>query len=125
MHVSWTKSLESSLKERKWKMIKNLSGLLDRKQKGNVVFLLVLMIIGALLETGVVSLVLPLVQVIMSPNMIQDTSYLRVMYNLLGCDSNNEFLIMIIIALIAGYIIKNIFLYFMYYEQAKTFPTSP
>lgn len=100
-------------------MIKNLSGLLDRKQQGNVVFLLVLMIIGALLETGVVSLVLPLVQVIMSPNMIQDTSYLRIMYNLLGCDSNNEFLITIILALIAGYIIKNIFLYFMYYAQAK------
>jgi len=100
-------------------MIKNLSSLLDRKQKGNIVFLLVLMIIGALLETVVVSLVLPLVQVIMSPNMIQDTSYLRIMYNLLGCDSNNEFLIMIIVALIVGYIIKNLFLYFMYYEQAK------
>ena len=100
-------------------MIKNLSGLLDRKQKGNVVFLLVLMITGALLETGVVSLVLPLVQVIMSPNMIQDTSYLRIMYEFLGCDSNNEFLVMIISALIAGYIIKNVFLYFMYYEQAK------
>lgn len=100
-------------------MIRNLNGLLDRKQKGNVFFLLVLMIIGALLETVVVSLVMPLVQVIISPNMIQDTSYLRIIYQLLGCNSNNEFLIMIILALILGYIVKNTFLYFMYYEQSK------
>lgn len=100
-------------------MVKKLLGLLNRKQKANIVFLLVLMVIGALLETVVVSLVMPLVTVIMNPNMIHDTKWLKRIYDCLGCKTDNGFLIAIIITMIVGYAFKNIFLYFMYYQQAK------
>ena len=100
-------------------MVKKLLSLLNRNQKINVFLLLVMMIIGALLETVVVSLVLPLVSVIMDPNMIQNTGYLRFVYDLLDCSSENQFLIVIVCALIVGYLFKNIFLFFMYYAQAK------
>ena len=38
---------------------------------------------------------------------------------MLDCKTDNEFLIAIIITMIAGYAFKNVFLYFMYYQQAK------
>lgn len=100
-------------------MIKKLLGLMNRKQKINIGFLLMLMIIGALLETVVVSLVLPLVSVIMNPDMIHSNKWLNMVYAFLGCKTDNSFLIAIISAMIAGYVFKNIFLYYMYYQQAK------
>ena len=100
-------------------MFKKLLGLLNRSQKIHVFILLIMMIVGALLETGVVSLVLPLVSVIMDPDMIQNTGYLRFVYDLLGCSDENQFLIVIVCGLIAGYLFKNVFLFFMYYAQAK------
>lgn len=100
-------------------MVKKLLGLLDKDQKVKVCILLILMIFGALLETVVVSLVMPLISVIMNPNMIHNNNYLNVVYSFLGCRSNNQFLIFIICLLIGGYIFKNIFLFFMYYAQAK------
>ena len=92
---------------------------MNRKQKINIGFLLMLMIIGALLETVVVSLVLPLVSVIMNPDMIHSNKWLNMVYAFLGCKTDNSFLIAIISAMIAGYVFKNIFLYYMYYQQAK------
>ena len=92
---------------------------MDKKQKINIGFLLMLMIIGALLETVVVSLVLPLVSVIMNPDMIHDNKWLSMVYEFLGCDTDNSFLIAIIGVMIAGYAFKNVFLYYMYYQQAK------
>ena len=100
-------------------MIKKLLGLMDKKQKINIGFLLMLMIIGALLETVVVSLVLPLVSVIMNPDMIHDNKWLSMVYEFLGCDTDSSFLIAIIGVMIAGYAFKNVFLYYMYYQQAK------
>lgn len=100
-------------------MVKKLLGLLDRRQRIEVIGLLFMMIFGALLETLVVSMVMPLVTIIMNPNMIQETVYLKRFYDFFECRNNNQFLIIIICALIGGYIIKNIFLYFMYYAQAK------
>lgn len=100
-------------------MVKKLLGLMNRKQKANIGFLLVLMVIGAFLETIVVSLVMPLVTVIMNPNMIHDNKWLKMIYDCLGCKTDNGFLIAIIITMIVGYAFKNIFLYFMYYQQAK------
>ena len=83
---------------------------MDKKQKINIGFLLMLMIIGALLETVVVSLVLPLVSVIMNPDMIHDNKWLSMVYEFLGCDTDNSFLIAIIGVMIAGYAFKNVFL---------------
>lgn len=100
-------------------MVKKILSLLDRKQKTRVIGLLFMMIIGALLETVVVSMVMPLVTVIMNPSMIQENILLKTLYDTFGCSSDNQFLIIIICALIAGYIFKNVFLFFMYYAQAK------
>lgn len=100
-------------------MVKKLLGLLDRRQKTRVVGLLFMMIFGALLETVVVSMMMPLVTVIMNPDMIKGNTLLRMLYDGFGCRNNNQFLIIIICFMIAGYVFKNIFLFFMYYAQAK------
>lgn len=81
-------------------MAKKLLGLLDKDQKVNVFLLLIMMIFGALLETGVVSLVMPLVSIIMNPGMIQNNIYLNKVYSFLGCTSDNQFLVFIICLLI-------------------------
>lgn len=100
-------------------MLKKLLGLMNKRQKMNIVFLLVLMVFGALLETGVVSLIMPLVSIIVTPEMVSDNWALKWCYDILQCEDYNDFLLIIIWLMIGGYIFKNIYLYFMSYEQAK------
>lgn len=100
-------------------MVKNVLGLLNHKQKLNIVFLLILMVIGAFLETGVVSLIMPLVSIILDPSAVDDTKVIKIVYDWLQCDSYTQFLMIIIWSMFAGYIVKNVFLFFMNYQQAK------
>lgn len=100
-------------------VVKNLFSLLDKKQKVKVTILLIMMIIGALFETIGVSLILPLVSVIVNPNIIQENKIMSSIYEMFHMRSENVFLIMIICALIFVYIFKNAFLFLMYYVQAK------
>lgn len=101
------------------KVVNKLRRLITRKQKLNVLLLLMLMIISAFLEMSIVSLIIPLVSVIVNPNMIDENSVLSYFYNFFGLESKNEFLLVLVIIMIAGYLVKNSFIMFMYYVQAK------
>ena len=100
-------------------VVKNLQKLLNKKQKLKIAVLLVLMIIGALFEMAGVTLIIPLVTIIMNPSMIETNALLKYFYDLFHMQSKNQYLVLIICALMASYIIKNSYMLFMYYVQAK------
>ena len=100
-------------------VVKNLKKLLDQKQRIKIGILLVLMIIGALFETVGVTLIIPLVSIIMDPTMIETNSILHFFYELFHMESKNQYLILIVCALMLSYVIKNGFMLFLYYVQAK------
>ncbi len=87
------------------------------KQKRQMAGLFIMMLIGALLETMGTSLILPFIEVAMNPENALSHKSLRRIYDTLGMSDVNQFLIMIVIALIIVYLVKNIYLYIMYRTQ--------
>lgn len=100
-------------------MIKNLSKLLNKKQKVQFIILFFMMVFGGILETAAVTMIIPLVGIILDANSIHSNSFLNQIYYSLGLSNENQFLIVIILSMIFIYVFKNIFLLVMYYLQAK------
>ena len=97
----------------------SLFNLLNTHQKKRLLLLLLLMILGALLETLGISLILPVISVILDPDSIFSSHAMLYIYNFLGMESSRDFLIFLCVVLMAVYILKNIYLYFMYSVQYR------
>ncbi len=93
------------------KILKKLNVLLDKKQKWTMVWLLFLMLIGAVLEVASIGIVVPVVTIVMDENAIHDGGIVQTLYEALPVDNVRQFTIVIMLSLIAAFIIKNIFLF--------------
>ena len=96
------------------KILKRVYRVLDERQKKQVIGLVFLMLIGAALETIGTSLILPLITAATSPESVLGNKYMHAVYDFFHLDSVNSFMILCVILLIAVYVCKNVFLYFMY-----------
>lgn len=65
-------------------MLKKINYVLDRKQKINLLFLLLIIFVGAFVELLGVSSILPVVNVATSPETIEQTWYLSWLKQILG-----------------------------------------
>lgn len=104
-------------------IIRKLEAVLNKKQKKRVVVLLFMIIIGALLETLSVSMILPIVQAVVEPNAFETNELIIAVSGIFHITSLDDFVILMIIMLIAMFVIKNLYLLFMYYVQ-HTFVTN-
>lgn len=95
--------------------IRQLRYIFSRKQKIRLLFLSVMIVIGALFELLGITAILPFINVAMDPDSIQKKWYLTWLYERLGIDSANTFMAVLAFALIAIYLIKNIYLTIMNY----------
>ncbi len=100
-------------------MLKKISYVLDKRQKVNLFILLIIIFIGAFVELLGISAILPLVNVALKPDTIQDTWYLKLIWDILGFDKPSQMLMLLSIALIIIYIIKNIYVTMMYDLQYR------
>ena len=69
------------------KIYKKLMVLLDQKQKRTMVFLIFMMLIGAILETLGVSSIMPVMNVVMEENALENHEYLRVICEVFQIDN--------------------------------------
>ncbi|MDD6363052.1 MAG: ABC transporter ATP-binding protein [Lachnospiraceae bacterium] len=92
---------------------------LTKRQKRVMVILFAMMVVGAALETIGTSLILPLITAATSPESVSGNKYMRMISEHWHLESVNQFLILIIIALIIVFIAKNLYLFFMYYAQYR------
>ena len=69
-------------------ILKKLNVILNDKQKNRMKLLVVMMVIGALLETVSISLVLPIATVLTNPESVKGEGIVGGIYRLLGCISN-------------------------------------
>lgn len=97
--------------------IKKFSVVLNKKQKRNVVILLFLIVIGAVLETLGVSMILPIVTAVVDPDVFTENEIVVWISGLFGLETLEQFVILMIIALILIFVLKNAYLLFMYYVQ--------
>jgi len=103
------------------KIWKKMMVLLDRRQKRIMVGLVFLMLIGAVLETAGVGMVVPVMQVVMDENAIRDNEYLQVICRVLNLDQSNntQLMVLLMLALIGVFVLKNVFLFFQQKAQLK------
>lgn len=93
-------------------ILKKLNVLLDKKQKRTMVWLTLLMVIGAALQTAGVGMILPVVSLVMNKEALYEEGMLHNLFMLIGGGSELRFTILIMVALIFVFIVKNSFLYF-------------
>lgn len=99
-------------------IIKKLRVLLDRKQKRTMGGLIVLMIIGAFLQTAGVGMLVQAVNVVINPQALEKSGLVRAFYDFLGCSDFKSFSIIVMVLLIVIFAVKNIFLFV---QQKLTF----
>lgn len=100
-------------------VVKKLNALLDRKQKIKIALLMVMILIGGLLETLGVSLLMPLGTALTDEQAFQSNEYVQMFCGRFGIQDTKTLIIILLFALIAVFVGKNIFLLFLYYVQAK------
>ncbi len=93
-------------------ILKKLNRLLDRKQKKTMVWLTIMMVIGAGLQTAGVSMILPVVSLVMDKEALYKEGLLHELFVLVGGGSEIRFTVLVMLALIFVFIVKNLFLYF-------------
>lgn len=105
-------------------MLKQLVYIFSRKEKAEIVFLFLAAIVGSLLECLGVGVFMPFVNVLMDTSAIQNTWYLQFFYEKLHFQSAESFLTALTIAIIAIFVIKNVYLivekYFIYHFSYNT-----
>lgn len=111
------------------KTIKRINQLLDHKQKVTMVFLVFIMLIGAVLEALGITLIIPIMQAIIDPVSISNNEYhMGDLYRLTGAGSVREFAVLMMAAIIVVFALKNIYLFleqkillgFIYKNQFET-----
>lgn len=101
------------------KIYKKLMVLLDKRQKRTMVFLIFMMLIGAILETLGVSSIMPVMNVVMEENALENHEYLRVICEIFQIDNKRDLMILVLSSLICIFAVKNIFLFFQQKMQLK------
>ncbi len=94
------------------KIWKKMMVLMNRKQKWKMVQILIMMVIGAILETASIGLVVPAIQMIMKPSSVEGDGIIARAYRLTGFSNPTYFTVLILALIILGFVLKNVFLYF-------------
>ncbi|MCM1045127.1 MAG: ABC transporter ATP-binding protein/permease [Candidatus Gastranaerophilales bacterium] len=109
-------------------IVKKLNVLLDNRQKRTMAGLIVLMIIGAFLQTAGVGLLVEVVQIVIDPQAVQESRLVGSVYEWMGTKDYRTFSVTIMALLILVFVAKNLFLYvqqkltfsFVYTNQFRT-----
>lgn len=103
------------------KILKKLVVLLDRKQKSKMVLLVLLMLIGGVLETLGVSMILPVMNVVLESNAVENHIYLQWICDAFRIPYNDTKTLMMVVmmGLVLMFVIKNLFLFLQQKVQLK------
>ncbi len=103
------------------KIIKKMMVLLDKRQKKIMTFLILLMLIGAVLETLGVSLIIPVLNVVIDEHAVENNRYLQIVCDVLSIDyqDTRKLTVVTMLALIGVFVVKNVFLFFQQKAQLK------
>ena len=101
------------------KILTKMNRLLDAKQKRLMVLIIFLMLIGGILESLSISVVIPVIEVLLDPEAVVKSKYFAALYNALGLTSVTQFTIVMMLALIGAFVLKNLFLFLQNVVQLR------
>jgi len=88
-------------------LLKKINYIFDIRQKAKLVILMLLILWGSILELVGVSAILPLVNIAMDPEVIQDNKYFEMIAVWFELQTANQFILFFSILMAALYIVKN------------------
>lgn len=100
-------------------ILKKINYILNRHQKIELLWMAVLITMGSALELAGVSIILPVMNSIMSPDSLLDNKYAAWVYNFFGMINSRQFVFFLLIVMIFIYVFKNAYLIFMYNRQYR------
>lgn len=100
-------------------MIKKINYVLDRRQKINLCILLVIIFIGAFVELLGVSAIMPLIDVAMNPETMDEKWYFVLIRKYMGITDASQMILFLAVLLIVIYILKNVYVMVMYSLQYR------
>lgn len=98
--------------------LRQIFKMLNSRQKRNFVFLFIIMLIGTFVELIGVGLIMPLVNVVSNPEIINDDLY-QIIGGIFNLNTVSEYVIFIALLLILVYIVKNVYLIIEYDLQYR------
>ncbi len=109
-------------------IFKKMMLLLNKKQKRTMVGIVFMMLLGAILEALGISVIVPVVEVVMDPQALEKEGLVKSVYDFLGMTSQTQFTMVILGAMAAIFVVKNVYLYiqqkvlchFVYTNQFRT-----
>jgi ABC-type multidrug transport system fused ATPase/permease subunit len=106
---------------KKVSLLKKINYIFDRKQKGQLIVLAILILIGGVFETLGVSMMVPVVSTILVPEtlykVIEKHELLQNIVNILGLDNDMKIASALLILMIVLFVVKNAYLLFLIYQQ--------
>ena len=101
------------------KIFKKMNKLLDAKQKRKMILIIFLMLVGGVLESLSISVVIPVVSVLLDPNAVESNQLFALIYKGLHLQNTTQFTVVMLIALIGAFVLKNLFLFLQNVVQLK------
>ena len=98
-------------------ILRKLNYIFNPSQKRTMVLLMFLIFFGAAMELMGVSLIMPLIQLISTPAVVEGPGIAGQVYRALGMKSVPDFFAFLVMVIIAVYVFKNIYLSVLYYFQ--------
>ena len=100
-------------------MIIKIYSILSQKERRQLPLLFFEILLGAILETVGISAIIPIVKILIDPSILEESETLTKLYLWSKCGNINSFVVMLLFALVIYYLMKNSFLFLMYYHQYR------
>ncbi len=100
-------------------MISHLMVILDRRQRLQMIGMMIVILIGAFFELLGVSAMLPFIQALLEPEELISKPYIRFFTELFGVSGTNSILLMVGIGIVIIYLVKNLYLAISSYFQTS------
>ena len=102
-----------------WKILRKLHIVLDKRQKRQMAGIVFLLLIGAVLESLGIALILPVISVLVDPEGVANSALLSGIASRFGLTTPIQMAVFFMAAIIAVFVLKNIFLYFVNVIQLR------
>lgn len=101
------------------KILKKMNLLLDKKQKRSMVWIILMMLVGGVLESLGVTMLVPIITVVIDPVKVEENKYLSAVYHGLGLENTTQFAVAMLLAFVGIIAVKNIYLFWQQKVQLK------
>lgn len=91
----------------------------DRRQKINLIYVTMIIFLQSFAELLGVSVILPFINAVVAPETLLNQPIIRWAYDFLGMESTNELIMYLALLIIIVYVLKNLFLIYVYELQYK------